>query len=85
MSLLFGSKTRKIAGTFCEKTAEPKRSFDSASFRWVERGSNWLLMGCHKGSWNKRSQRCKVGTRAHKILVATKTKCKRGEIRVKKG
>lgn len=59
----------KMTGSFCERTEEPRGSFDKRSFRWVQRGKNWILVGCPKGSWQARKKRCKVGTRAHKVLV----------------
>lgn len=66
---------KKIRGRFCERTAASKRSFDRRSFRWVRRGRNWLLIGCPRGKWKPRAQRCKVGTRAHKILKASRGSC----------
>jgi hypothetical protein len=73
----------KIRGTFCERTLAPKSRFAKKSFRWVKRGSNWLLVGCPKGKWTRRS-RCKVGTRAHKLLVKARGRCRVGK-RIKKG
>ena len=32
----------------CEKVVAPKGKFHKASFRWVERGANFLMVGCPK-------------------------------------
>lgn len=77
---------RKIKGTFCERTENPRSAFDKRSFRWVQRGiqSNWILIGCPKGKWDAKKKTCKVGTRAHKVLVRARGgRCRVGK-RVKK-
>ena len=74
----------KMRGTFCESTQLPRRKFDGRSLRWIKRGKNWLLIGCPKGQWRVKAERCKVGTRAHKLLRAS-THCKAGESRIRKG
>jgi len=77
---------RKMTGTFCETTKAPKSHFAPRSFRYIKRGSNWLLIGCPRGHWMARAQKCKVGTRAHKILRRTtkSRRCHAGERRLKK-
>jgi hypothetical protein len=74
---------RKITGTFCERTENPKSKFDGRSFRWKKSGRSWVLVGCPKGKWNAKKARCKVGTRAHKILARASARCRVGR-RVKK-
>lgn len=66
------ASARRITGRFCERALAHKRTFDRRSFRWVKRGSNWLIVGCPKGQWRPKAKRCKVGTRGHKILVRRK-------------
>jgi hypothetical protein len=63
------AKSRVIRGSFCEKSLAPRKQFDSDSFRWKQSGKAWLLVGCPKGKWQPRKERCRVGTKAHKILV----------------
>lgn len=80
---LKGAAPRKISGTFCETTKNPRRFFDARSFRYIPRGKNWLLIGCPKGKWDDRTNSCKVGTRAYKVLKKT-DRCPVGR-RVTKG
>jgi hypothetical protein len=61
----------KIRGRFCERELSHKALFARRSFRWVKRGRNWLLIGCPRGQWRERAKRCKTGTRAYKLLVAS--------------
>lgn len=72
--------SRHISGTFCREIQAPRRDFDRRSFRWIKRRETWILIGCPKGQWQPRKQRCKVGTRAYEVLTpATPGKrCKRG-------
>ncbi|UCC74975.1 MAG: hypothetical protein JSV86_10615 [Gemmatimonadota bacterium] len=86
-SHLAGARQRKMVGRFCERTKTPKSQFDPRSFRYKKSGSSWILIGCPKGQWQPRKQRCKVGTRAHKILrnVCPTCRCKKGEKQKTKG
>jgi len=73
------SRARKIKGNFCERELASKGEFDRRSFRYKKSGKSWLLIGCPKGKWSakgtktvkgkRKKGRCRVGTRAHKILV----------------
>ena len=76
----------KIKGTFCEIKKAPKAGFARASFRWKKNGRAWLLVGCSRGQWSARARRCRVGTRAHVLLipVSHRGRCTRGK-RVTKG
>ena len=77
-----------MSGTYCEKTVTPKRQFEPKSFRWKQSGKSWVLIGCPKGSWRPRKERCKVGTRAYKLLVPARgkrKKCPVGTRRTVKG
>lgn len=78
---------RKIKGTFCERTATPKSKCARGSFRWKKSGKAWILICCPKGRWQPRKERCKVGTRAHKVLSPTRKgkRCSTGDKRVQKG
>jgi len=68
----------KMSGTFCERSLAPKSRVAKKSFRWIKRGSNWLLVGCPRGKWSRRG-RCKVGTLAVKILVKAHGRCRVGK------
>ncbi len=59
---------KKIRGSFCERTEAPRSAIDRRSLRWVKSGTAWILVGCPIGAWMPRAGRCKVGTRAHKVL-----------------
>jgi hypothetical protein len=90
------TRPQRIKGDFCEEKLAPKSAFDRGSFRWVNRGKTWLLIGCPKGHWHARGYkrvrgerhrgRCMVGTRAHVILHArqSRTRCSVGERRIDK-
>ena len=79
----------KIRGTFCERTLVPYREFDRRSFRWkqgkVPIGMIWMLIGCPVGKWAVRKGRCRVGTKAYKILIPAKGRCSAKEKRIRKG
>ena len=62
----------KMKGKFCERTVVPAKAFDKRSFRWSKRKTGWALVGCKKGGYQPRLNKCKVGTfRPHKILTAS--------------
>ena len=60
------------AGRKCERRVKAKSAFAKKSFRWVGSGKGRVLVGCPKGKWSERSGRCKVGLRAHAVIVARK-------------
>lgn len=77
----------RIRGEFCERTENPRRTFDKRSFRWVKRGRAWILVGCPRGEWMPRGRvrgavsrgRCAVGTKAYKVLApAPRGRCRIG-------
>jgi len=76
----------KMIGSFCEYTKAPKGQFDKRSFRYKQQGKAWVLIGCPKGQWSRQGV-CKVGTKAHKLLVpaAKGKRCKGGGKRITKG
>ncbi|HLA89209.1 MAG TPA: hypothetical protein VJL28_02110 [Gemmatimonadaceae bacterium] len=79
------ARRKKIRGTYCERKEAPKSRFDKRSFRWKKSGKSWILIGCPRGKWNAKTERCKVGTRAHKIMTkAPKGACPVGR-KVRKG
>ena len=63
------TRRRKMQGTFCEERVAPKTKFDRRSFRYKKSGKAWILIACPRGKWNAKTDRCKVGTRAHKVLA----------------
>jgi hypothetical protein len=71
-------RSRKIVGTFCEKTLARASEFDRRSLRWMQSGPAWLLVGCTKGEYRPRAKRCKVGLHAYKILKPTRGACRVG-------
>ena len=74
----------KIVGRFCRRVVAPKSVFDRRSFRWKKSGRAWVLVGCPRGRWNAKTDRCSVGTRAHEVLVRSTGRCSAGRV-VKKG
>jgi hypothetical protein len=88
-------RRRKMRGTFCEESIAPKSRFDPRSFRWTRSGRAWVLIGCPKGQWDpkgyvtvrgkRKKGRCKVGTRAQKLLApSVSARCPTGTKRVTK-
>ncbi len=53
---------------FQVETLEPKGRFDPRSFRTVVTDGARVTVGCPRGKWDPRRERCKVGTRAQRIL-----------------
>ncbi len=71
--------------TYCERQERSRSSFAKASFRWVMRGKTRILIACPKGKWNARSKRCRVGTRAYKVLKPSRgRRCPVGSTRIRK-
>jgi len=64
----------RIPKSKCREVVEPKSSFDRRSFRWVKSGKGRILIGCPVGEWMPRSKRCRVGTRAHEVVMASRGK-----------
>lgn len=57
----------------CIKIVVPKEQFDRRSFRWTPLANGGaILIGCPQGQWDNRIRRCKVGTRAHEIVIPPK-------------
>lgn len=50
-----------------ERQFSPSRCA-KGSFRTIKRGKLRLVICCPKRKWNRRTQRCKVGTMAQSIL-----------------
>lgn len=65
----------KIRGTFCERVETPLTKIDRRSLRWIKRGKAWIRVGCPKGKWKTRAERCAVGTRANVVLKPTRGAC----------
>lgn len=66
---MMGRKKCKKVGKFEHCVLQPKGKFDRRSFRTkiLPQGRR-LVVGCPKGKYNAKQQRCKVGTQAQKIL-----------------
>lgn len=79
------ARPRRIRGAFCEAKESPARTFDRRSFRYKKSGKAWILVGCPSGEWMPRAQRCRVGTRAHKILRPSSGACPIGQKPIRKG
>lgn len=73
---LWGPRRVTVAPMKCVKVKNPLSMFDRRSIRTVTRGSTRVLVGCPKGAWQPRKQRCKVGLRAYETI--TPGRCKRG-------
>lgn len=59
----------RTKGRFCKKVVIPRGRFDRRSFRTVSPNRNTrITIGCPKGQYNPKSKRCRVGTRAQRIL-----------------
>lgn len=55
---------------FRTKKYRSKRSFAPGSFRTVKlKGGRRLVVGCPRGKYNRRSKRCRVGTRSYELLT----------------
>lgn len=79
------ARKRKMKGTFCEEKLASKGKFDKRSFRYKKSGKAWVLIACPKGKWNMKTQRCRVGTRAQKVLAPSHGRsCPVGSKRISK-
>ncbi len=58
-----GSRSR-----YRHERLEPKQRFDPRSFRTVRSGKALITVGCPKGHYDPGRDRCKVGTRAQRIM-----------------
>ncbi len=67
-----GKACKKVKNFYHCKIA-PKTKFDKRSFRTkkLTKGRR-LVIGCPKGKWSPKKSRCKVGTRAQKLLIPVK-------------
>ena len=59
----------------CVKVEHPKSTFDPRSFRTLVRGNTRILVGCPKGEWQPRLERCRVGMRAYEVIKLNATSC----------
>ncbi len=53
---------------YCPERVAPKGRFDPRSFRTVRSDGHFVTVGCEKGEYDAKRLRCKVGTRAQRIL-----------------
>lgn len=61
-------RRRASRARYCaERLADPRR-FDPRSFRTVVQAGHRVTVGCPRGEWDRRRRRCRVGTRAQRIL-----------------
>lgn len=61
-------RARASRATYCPERVAAKGRFDPRSFRTVRTDGHLVTVGCPKGEYDARRQRCKVGTRAQRIL-----------------
>lgn len=55
---------------FSSKRYRSKRVFAPGSFRTVKlKGGRRLIVGCPRGKYNRRSRRCRAGTKAYELLT----------------
>ncbi|MGH7376140.1 MAG: hypothetical protein ACREKK_01800, partial [Candidatus Methylomirabilales bacterium] len=59
---------RPSRATYCPERVAPPGRFDPRSFRTVRTDGHLVTVGCPKGKYDARRKRCKVGTRAQRIL-----------------
>lgn len=63
----------------CVSVKAPLASFDRRSIRTILRGEARILIGCPRGQWAPRKQRCKVGMRAYEVVTPTvRGRCRAG-------
>lgn len=55
---------------YIRKRQRSPKSCAPGSFRTIKRGKNRIVICCPRGHWNRKRQRCRVGTRAQSILKA---------------
>lgn len=55
-------------GRYCRARKASPKKFAKGSFRTITRGKVKIVIGCPKRKWNKKTGRCKVGTRAQTVL-----------------
>jgi hypothetical protein len=54
---------------FCEKKIGKKSDFDPQSFRFKTVNARVrVLVGCPRGRWKPRKQKCSTGTRAYAVF-----------------
>lgn len=63
---------RPSKAKFVRQRLEAPGRFDKRSFRTIKRAGKEIVIGCPKGHWDARRQRCRVGTRAQTILHPVK-------------
>lgn len=58
-------------GKYIHIIVSPMKNFDKRSFRMKSAGHRGtrLIVGCPKGQWNDVTERCRVGTRLHAVLI----------------
>jgi len=61
-------RRRASRATLCPERVAAKGRFDPRSFRTVRTDGHLVTVGCPKGQYDARRKRCKVGTRAQRIL-----------------
>ncbi len=59
---------RPSRARYVHERLEPKGRFDPRSFRTVQSGEALVTVGCPKGQWDAKRRRCRVGTRAQRIM-----------------
>lgn len=70
-------KSRKTRAKFVRERIAAPGKFDPRSYRVVTSDGHRVVIGCPKGQWSPKKQRCKVGTRAQAILHPIRKKALR--------
>lgn len=71
----------KLPKKKCVKRYHRESYFAKGSLRTIKRGKVFLIIGCPKGKWSAKTERCKVGTKAFELIKASKKgRCARDEI-----
>jgi hypothetical protein len=54
---------------FCHKRLASPKKFDRRSFRTITRGKVKVRIGCPRGKWDAKRERCETGTKAQAVLT----------------
>jgi hypothetical protein len=75
-----GEKRRGVPKGYEVKRLVHPRVFDPRSFRTIKRGDRYVTIACPKGKYNPRTEKCRIGTRAQRLMrPARKTTERRGQ------
>lgn len=58
----------EFRGKYCRERQRQPSACARGSFRTIKSGKARIVICCPKGKWNKKTQRCRVGTTAQSVL-----------------